>query len=263
MAGRARAAPCLPLAVLAAELRDAAIRLDVLDSDDPAASLPAVLSWSQQLLTSEQQEVFGCSASRPVPTSASLPPQISPDCPPARTKRVLDALDEASLLDHDGHGRWRMHDLIGAYATTAAHELDEPARESALRRVVDFYAHTAYAAFNLIWPNRPRLELDAPSPSAHPQTLPDVADRVGPSTGRRHVRRRSGKAGFSSRPCRMSRDRGFTSILQSDRRDRGSARCGTGQNTAMVERSNRFTGRSLCRAFVARYMPNRTLSAES
>ncbi|WP_327565160.1 ATP-binding protein, partial [Actinophytocola sp.] len=57
IAGRAHTHPRLPLATIAAELRDAG--LGALDEDDPAASLPAVLSWSYSTLSKEQAQVFG------------------------------------------------------------------------------------------------------------------------------------------------------------------------------------------------------------
>jgi hypothetical protein len=46
VAARACARPGLPLAGLAAELRDQSGRLDALDAGDPASSVRTVLSWS-------------------------------------------------------------------------------------------------------------------------------------------------------------------------------------------------------------------------
>ena len=57
-AARAAARPGFPLAALAAELRDAAGRLDALDTGDPAASVRAVFSWSYQQLTDEAARMF-------------------------------------------------------------------------------------------------------------------------------------------------------------------------------------------------------------
>ncbi|MFI0467715.1 ATP-binding protein [Saccharopolyspora sp. 5N102] len=67
VAGRAHMASDAPLAVLAADLRDATTRLGVLTDDDPAVSLPAVLSWSLRALTDEQARVFGLLGIAPGP----------------------------------------------------------------------------------------------------------------------------------------------------------------------------------------------------
>lgn len=56
VAARVAAAPHLRLADTVAELRD--LGLDSLDTDDLAASLPAVLSWSLHRLTDRQRKMF-------------------------------------------------------------------------------------------------------------------------------------------------------------------------------------------------------------
>ncbi|MEU4745275.1 tetratricopeptide repeat protein, partial [Actinosynnema sp. NPDC023658] len=93
--------------------------------------------------------------------------------PESRTRRLLDALEEASLLDHDGRGRWRMHDLVRACATTTD-ILTHQAREAALRRVLDFYVHTAYCADQLLEPQHHPLRHDPPAPDVHPLALADI-----------------------------------------------------------------------------------------
>ncbi|OLF05181.1 hypothetical protein BLA60_37325 [Actinophytocola xinjiangensis] len=56
LAGRASINPGVPLAELAAELREAG--LAALSDEDPAASLPAALSWSHRALPPDQQTLF-------------------------------------------------------------------------------------------------------------------------------------------------------------------------------------------------------------
>jgi len=173
VAGHARTRPRLPLAALAAELRDTATRLDVLDSDDPAASLPTVLSWSHRTLTVEQRQVFALLGIAPGP-DIGLPAAASlTGLSVTRVKRVLGVLEEASLLDHDGHSRYRMHDLIRTYATTTANDLGDEARTAALRRVLDFYTHTAHTADHLLEPHRTPIRPDPPSPGTHAHSLSD------------------------------------------------------------------------------------------
>ncbi|WHT23364.1 tetratricopeptide repeat protein [Crossiella sp. CA-258035] len=176
VAGRARSFPRTPLATLAAELRTAVSGLDAFDNIDPATSLPAVLSWSYRALTAWQREAFGLLGIAPGPdiglaAVASLTAQ-----PPAPARRVLRELEEVSLLEHDGHGRWRMHDLIRADATAAAErDLTDEIRAAALRRVVDSYLHTAHAADRLLNPHR---QPTTPAPAAAGSHCHDLTDHA-------------------------------------------------------------------------------------
>ncbi|USX52237.1 BTAD domain-containing putative transcriptional regulator [Lentzea sp. HUAS12] len=166
--------PTIPLAEHTAELRD--LGLAVLDHDiDPTASLPAVLSWSLHHLTDEQRVTFALLGIAPgpdidLPTAAALT-----GLSPARTRKVLRALEEHSLLDRHPHGRFRMHDLVRSYAAETARDLLEPVRRAAVDRVVDFYLHTTDAADRLLEPHRPPIPLDPPAPGVHPHPLTDRA----------------------------------------------------------------------------------------
>ena len=76
-AARAASQPALPLAALAAELRDAGGRLDALDVGDTAASVRAVFSWSYQQLDAATARMFQLLGLHPgpgigVPAAASL-----------------------------------------------------------------------------------------------------------------------------------------------------------------------------------------------
>ena len=86
-AARAAARPRFPLAALAGELRDAAGRLDALDSGDPAASVAAVFSWSYQQLSPQAARLFRLLGLHPgpdisVPAAASLAAVDEPAGPP-------------------------------------------------------------------------------------------------------------------------------------------------------------------------------------
>jgi tetratricopeptide (TPR) repeat protein len=62
-----------------------------------------------------------------------------------------------------------MHDLIRDYATaTAERDLPLEERESALRRVIDFYTHTSHAADHRMDPHRKVVSLPAPAPGTEP-----------------------------------------------------------------------------------------------
>ncbi|MGI5158923.1 tetratricopeptide repeat protein [Microbispora sp. CA-102843] len=164
VASRAYIAPDAPLAQLASELNNEATRLDFLDDDDPGASLPAVLSWSLRTLTDEQTRVFGLLGLAPGPDISVAATVALTGSTENHIRGVLRALEEASLIEQNGASRYRMHDLIRLQAREFACKAQSgTARQSALRRVVDFYLHTAYVADELLDPHRLRIRLDAES----------------------------------------------------------------------------------------------------
>ncbi|MEV8442672.1 tetratricopeptide repeat protein [Actinosynnema sp. NPDC051121] len=173
-ARQAATRPDLPLAEVAAELRE--LGLEMLDHDtDPAASLPAVLSWSLRQLTDEQRTVFALLGITPGPDT-TLPAVVSLTAlPQARARKALLALEEASLIERRPHGRYAMHDLVRDYAATTTHDLSDGVREAAMVRVMDFHMHTAHTADHLLSPHRVRLQPDPPAPGVHPLPLPDTA----------------------------------------------------------------------------------------
>ncbi|MEU7784021.1 BTAD domain-containing putative transcriptional regulator [Amycolatopsis sp. NPDC049159] len=172
MSRHAHTRPHIPLAEFAAELRD--LGLDALDHEDPAVSLPTVLSWSLRALTAEQRTVFALLGTAPGPDTGLPAAAALAGLPPRRTAKVLSMLEEASLLTRRPGGRYAMHDLIHDYATTTAErELPADEREAALRRVLDHYVHTAHAADHHLDPHRQAVPLAAPAPGAAPHPLPD------------------------------------------------------------------------------------------
>jgi DNA-binding SARP family transcriptional activator/Tfp pilus assembly protein PilF len=170
VAARARMEPGTPLATIAAEVRDSG--LDALDEDDPAASLPAVLSWSYRALTAEQAAVFGLLALAPGPDVGLSAAVALTALSRAMTEQVLDALEDASLINRDA-GRYRMHDLIRRYAADTVRGARDSAEAS--RRVVDHYLRTAHATVALLDPHRPTVQLDPAAPGSAAEPLPDAA----------------------------------------------------------------------------------------
>lgn len=168
IAGRAQTNPHISLATLASELCSAGTPLDLLDDVEPITSLPAVLSWSYQGLSPEQQKMFTLLGIAPgstiaVPAAASLA-----GLPIVQTQALLRALDESSLVTRTSDGRYEMHDLIRDYAVNTAHQhLAEDLRSAATRRVIDFYVHTAYAGDCILNPFLLPVALEPARPGVH------------------------------------------------------------------------------------------------
>ena len=79
---------------------------------------------------------------------------------PARVREALIELDLSSLLTEHTPGRFALHDLLHAYAGELVSEQEaETDRRAALRRMFDYYLHSAYAADRLLYPNRDPITL--------------------------------------------------------------------------------------------------------
>jgi DNA-binding SARP family transcriptional activator len=160
IAARAAARPQMPLSDLAAELADAGSRLDVLEGEDTASNLRAVMSWSYQQLTPAAARMFRLLGLHPgpdvsVPTAASLA-GISV----SEGRRQLAELAAVSLLTEHKPGRFVFHDLLRSYAREQAHTAEsDQAQRAAVSRMLDHYLQTAHAATVLVQPQRDSLAL--------------------------------------------------------------------------------------------------------
>ncbi|KAA2257563.1 hypothetical protein F0L68_25025 [Solihabitans fulvus] len=76
----------------------------------------------------------------------------------AQAVRQLDQLANAHLVEHVGRDRFRLHELLHRYALERVRiEDSQPDRESAVRRLVGWYLHTAKAALAFLSPEFLRL----------------------------------------------------------------------------------------------------------
>jgi tetratricopeptide (TPR) repeat protein/transcriptional regulator with XRE-family HTH domain len=169
-AARAEARPGFPLAALAADLRDAAGRLDALDAGDPAASVRAVFSWSYQQLSDQAARMFRLLGLHPGPdiSPAAAASLAAVDEPEAR--RLLAELARAHLVAEHVPGRYALHDLLRAYAADQARNTDsEPERAAAVGRVLDHYLHTARDAAFLVLPSSGPIPLTPPRAGTAPE----------------------------------------------------------------------------------------------
>jgi DNA-binding SARP family transcriptional activator len=174
-AARAAARPGLPLATLAAEMRDERSRLDALETGEPATSVRVVFSLSHARLGDLASGMFQILGMHPgpeitVPAAAALA-----GLDRAHAQVALAELCDAHLLTEHAHGRYTCHELLRAYAAEAARaHTSEPDRRTAVYRMLDYYLHTARTASTMIFPHLAPRALSRPRPGALPERVRDV-----------------------------------------------------------------------------------------
>jgi DNA-binding SARP family transcriptional activator/tetratricopeptide (TPR) repeat protein len=144
------------LAALVAELADEHARLDLLDSgDDPDASVRAVFFSSYRNLDSEAARLFrlfGVHPGHDIDAHALTALAGGDDL--RTTRRLLDTLTRASLVDETADRRYVLHDLLATYAAELTETTDPPAeRTAALARLLDYYLHAAARAVRFVMPS--------------------------------------------------------------------------------------------------------------
>jgi tetratricopeptide (TPR) repeat protein len=150
------------LASFVAELDDADLALDLLDTgDDPHSAVRMVFSWSYQGLPTPIAEAFGLLCLHPG-NSFSLPVAAALlGSPPSDARNALRSLTNAHLVTQPSPGRFQIHDLLRVYGRQLYTHIKGPeSRSSALRRMFDHYLYSADSAGRIIMPHRYRFPLD-------------------------------------------------------------------------------------------------------
>jgi DNA-binding SARP family transcriptional activator/DNA-binding XRE family transcriptional regulator len=144
---RVAAHPGLPLARLAAEMRDEQGRLDALETGEPATSVRMVFSWSRARLSKPASRMFrliGIHAGPDitVPAAASLA-----GLPRNMAYLALAELCDENLLAENAPGRYTCHELLRTYAAERSCIRDSKSeRRAAVHRLLDHYLHGSNAA---------------------------------------------------------------------------------------------------------------------
>ncbi|WUI04564.1 helix-turn-helix domain-containing protein [Spirillospora sp. NBC_00431] len=173
---RAAARPGLPLAALAAELRDMGRRLDAFETGEPVTSLRVVFSWSRAKLGSLAARLFQLLGVHPgpditVPAAASLA-ALSPD----QVGLALAELCDEHLLTEHLPGRYICHDLLRSYAAKEASiGLSDADRRAAVQRVLDHYLRASVMASTFLCPGQ------APVPPTPPRPGVTLEEMGGPA----------------------------------------------------------------------------------
>lgn len=179
VAARVASQPSVPLPAMAAQLRDARHRLDLVTTGDPATDARAVFSWSYQTLGAEAAWLFRSLGLHPGPDLSIAAAASLAGIPVAHARRLLAELTQAHLVTEHLPGRYTFHDLLRAYAVDLAHTHDpDGVRRAARHRMFDHYLHSAFTAALQLDPHRLRITLAPPrsgvtseTPAGHEQAL--------------------------------------------------------------------------------------------
>lgn len=171
VARRLSSRPGLALSTVLAELVNESDRLDALSGNGDRDAVRTVFSWSYQALKPEPAQMFRRLGLYPGGTIGVEAAAALNATSVADTRRLLETLANAHLIDWAGRGRYQIHDLLRLYAKELAHDEETPVdRDTATRRLLDWYLHTADNANHLLDPTRgeKRLPLEAPPEGCRP-----------------------------------------------------------------------------------------------
>lgn len=164
------------VAGVVAELADERDRMEGLHVfGDERSAVQAVFDLSYARLTAQQARVFRLLGLHPGLEFGVLAVAALTDFGEHVTYRVLEDLADLHLVEPVEAKRYRLHDLLHAYAVTRV-ESDEPIedRRRAVAAVVTWYAQVADAADRAAFPTVPRVGVELPQVVSAP-----VFDRAG------------------------------------------------------------------------------------
>jgi DNA-binding SARP family transcriptional activator/tetratricopeptide (TPR) repeat protein len=177
-AARLRSRPAWTVRHLADRLRQANSPLAELSAGDRSVAVAFTLSY--QHLDAARQRMFrllGVHPGQNIDTEAAA---ALAAVDPGEAGRLLESLVDDHLLQEPAAGRYRLHDLVRQHARAVAmSDESDTARRDALRRVIDFYLHTAYRASRLLDQQHPPLDMGVPSDGCVPAPLADDSAAMG------------------------------------------------------------------------------------
>lgn len=154
--------------------------LDRAPAGDPngvmETEVASAFALSYRALEPAAQRLFRLVSLIPGPTFGLPAAAATTGVATAAAQHLLDRLTSAHLVTTHPGGRYGMHDLVRWFARGCCHR-DEPADDvrRATRRLVDFYAHTAYHAYPLLGPRRTESPRDIDHPPPDPLLFDDRA----------------------------------------------------------------------------------------
>ncbi len=163
VAARLRARPGWTIGSLAARLADERRILDELQVGDLAVRASFMISYAHLRAAkndSQPQEAFRLLAAAPGPEISRTAAAALLDVDADAAEAVLEQLVDAQLLQSPSAHRYRLHDLLGAFAAERlAAEVPAAMTAAARRRLLVWYLYTAAAACLRLSPHHPHVEL--------------------------------------------------------------------------------------------------------
>jgi tetratricopeptide (TPR) repeat protein len=146
---------------IVADLADEQYRLDVLSPyGDENVAVRTVFDWSYDRLPAAQARLFRMLGLHPGPDLSLHAAAAVAGVESRETRTLLEALAAAHLIEPTAAGRYRLHDLLRAYAGDQAGRVDSGAdRDTARESLLTWYTQTARACDQLVFPAHPQLPL--------------------------------------------------------------------------------------------------------
>lgn len=138
-------------------------------------TVAAVFDLSYRHLPADRQRFFGLLGLHPGVEIDPYAAAALTGTPLDEAQQHLDGLHGDHLLEEPNYHRYRMHDLVRAYAASLAAGQETPMqRREALGRLLDYYRHTAATAMDAAHPYERQRRPTVP-PAGGP--TPDMSDR--------------------------------------------------------------------------------------
>ncbi|MGP3966629.1 ATP-binding protein [Streptomyces sp. 6N223] len=144
------------------------------DADADADAVRTVFAWSYRALPKQAARLFRLLGLHPGPDFGTGAASALAGVSTRRVRQLLDVLAGAHLLEQTAPDRYEFHDLLRVYAADRARrEESGEGRAAALRRLLDWYLHTADAAQGWFEPEADRVPLEPPRDGVRPLAFAD------------------------------------------------------------------------------------------
>ena len=132
-----------------------------------------MFSWSYRALSTDAARLFRLLGVHPGPDISGPAAASLAGVPRVQARGLLAELTRAHLLSEPSPGRFRLHDLLRAYAAELA--AADPGEQQAARcRLLDHYLHTAHPASALISTARQPITLTVADDTVTPELIDDA-----------------------------------------------------------------------------------------